>query len=439
MPTRTQSYITPTCIEAERSVLGAILLDNECYFQAAASIRPDYFLLDSHRRIYAAMLELDVDGKPFDYVTLTEKLVARKELDAIGGVAYLASLTDGFPRVSNIRHYVDLIREKARLRQIIHTCDATINRAASPDAVPAECEDDLEEALLRIRSQDASGSVQHVSEFAEESYQQLMKLSESADELIGYSTGIETVDSKTTGIRKHQLWMVGGRTGEGKSCIASQIIVANACKGVPVLLFTPEMSREQVLERLWVQVSGVPAWKFTKPQLMGRTDRELVRNAKDQVFRWPLLVDDSSSISAQEISARARLHAKQDGVQLVVVDYVQLIEARGKDERERVSAVSRCLRSVAKDIAPVVALSQMPRPKDDLNRWPTKYDLKESGSLENDASTILMIFRKVDEKSLPTGEDFIVIPKQRHGPTGFAPVTFDDDRLLYKPRTVETL
>jgi replicative DNA helicase len=148
-------------------------------------------------------------------------------------------------------------------------------------------------------------------------------------------------------------------------------------------------------------------------------------------------VDDSSSISAQEIAARGRLAVKQNGVKLIIVDYVQLIEAKGRDERERVSNVSRHLRALAKDAAPVLALSQMPRPKDDLNRWPTKYDLKESGSLENDSSTILMIFRKVNrETSLPTGEDYIVVPKQRHGPVGFEPVTFNEDRLIYRSRAV---
>lgn len=422
-------------IEAEKAVLGSILLNNEAFYEAASVIRADDFSLDSNRRLFARMADVSEAGKPIEFLSIAN---GWKDLEAIGGALYVASLTDGLPKAIHVRNYCEIVKEKARLRQVMRECEATLARAQEHDATSRECIGDMESAMLRLRAEDSAGTVQHVSEFNKETFANLKQTASRDGSLVGFSTGIDTLDTLTSGIREHRLWLLGGRTGEGKSCLATQIIVANASREVPVLLFTPEMSREQVLERIAIQISGVPAWKFSKPQRMSQGDLETIATTMHDIGGWPLYVDESSSISAQEIAARARLAIKRHKVKLVVVDYVQLIEAKGRDERERVSTVSRYLRGLAKDHAPVVALSQMPRPKDDLNRWPTKYDLKESGSLENDANTIVMIFRKVDKQTnLPSGEDFLVLPKQRDGPVGFECVTFDEDRLLYRPRAKE--
>jgi len=427
----------PTAVDAERLILGQIFNYPERYYEIAETLRPDDIFDDRHRRIYGAVLEMDAEGASFDIAGIISVLSARKEIEAAGGTAYLLDLTSGLDatmRAPNLRRHVERIKETKRLREIIRTCESTMLRAYEPDAVSEQCCVSLDDALLTLRGDAAGKRVVSAADCADEFYDHLIESSNSKNELIGLSTGVSTIDSLTTGIRKKQLWLLGGRTGEGKTCLAMQAIGANASKGIPVFLVTPEMSREEVIERLCIQTSGVPAWKFLKPSQMTNSEKLCVRDQKGRIKKWPLFIDESSSVSAQEIAARARMTVKHEGVQLIVVDYVQLIEAKGVDERQRVSNVSRYLRALAKEVAPVLAVSQMPRPKD-LNKWPTKYDLKESGSLENDAHTVLMIFREVDEKTnLPSGNDYLIVPKQRHGPTGFERVTFLDQRLRYEPR-----
>ena len=423
----------PASLECERSILGAILLDNELQDEALSGLKCDHFFLDAHRRIFQRIADLAQMGKPIDIVTLTNRLLACKELEAVGGAGYLASLTDGVPRRSSVAHYVAVVREKAALRNIIHSGNGMVAQALETGADLETVLGGAEESLLNLRSESQSvNAVQHVKDFALDCCDQLMIRARSKTAAIDFPIGIENVDVFTGGIKR--MTVLAGRTGEGKSCVATQCLFANASKGTPAILFSPEMTRDEVLMRMVAQQSSIEAWKFEKPWCMSGVEREMVQDKFCELMKLPIYVDDTSTISAQEIAARARLAHRRDGVEICIVDYVQLLESRGKDPRAEVSSSSKHLRVLGKNVMPVLVLSQMPRPQENLNKWPTKYDLKESGSLENDAYKVFIIRREVGEQNMPTGVDHICVVKNRGGRIGIEPVSWSEENLTYGPK-----
>lgn len=426
----------PSDVQAERTILGAILMDPETYPEASVALVPDDFYHPAHRAIFAAMIDLGEAGGALDEIAVASAL--GDKLKDVGGATYLSSLTDGAVRRSSLRHHLETVKDNARRRSLIHAMVRGANRAAEPGATAATCVADVEDSLLSIQAEIQKAPVKHVSECSDAAYQHLMELRDSKRELIGLSTGIDGLNTVTTGIRPGELWVLGGRPGWGKSSLAIQAIVANCSKQVPVALFTPEMTREQVLNRIWCQVSGIEYWRFRKPRNMDEHHISRLRDAMQMVDKWPLFIDDSSGPSPKELLARARLLAKREKIQLAIVDYLQLLRGVGRDLREQVSGISRSLASLAKDTVPVLALSQMPRPRDrqELNRRPQIYDLKESGSLEQDASTVLLLYRPTDkETTLFSGEDEVIVGKQRNGETTIELVSFSRDSLKWAMRT----
>jgi len=430
----------PANRDAEVATLGAILLDpsGNAYNQAVAGLLPEDFALDSHRRIFARMIETFEAGEPIDLVTLTDRLVKHRELESVGGVAYVSNLTDGLPRIKNISQYVRMLKDKSSLRKIIDISNGA-SEAAYEQALPAShVLGTLQEQLLSLLGNEHKGSATKVAEFSEETWKRLLERRDSPNRLVGFSTGINVLDYKTTGIRRGEFWTIGGRTGDGKTALALQIAAANASEGQPVAYFSIEMDRHSLLERLWTSAGNIDYKKVRNPKLFNPSESVALANAKDEVDRWPLYIEDSESYTFQEIEARSRLLVRQHKVGLVIVDYLQIVDATGRDERQQMTKVSKAMRRLAKseNIA-VVGLSQMPRPKDqNMNKRPTKFDLKESGSLENDSHTVLMIFRPVDQLNQYTGEDEIVIGKQRSGETGPEPMYYHGRFMRFEARAL---
>jgi replicative DNA helicase len=426
----------PASRDSEIAVLGAILLDNQAYWQASAEIEPADFTLDSHRRIYCRMVELAEAGKPIDYVTLTDQLGQHKEIETVGGVAYVTSLTDGLPRVKNIEQYVNILKDKSRRRMLINACTAG-SAAAADEGTPTRVSMEMvQDALLELEANSKKIQTRPLIEFSDETFIELEELRNSEAEVVGFSTGIPSMDEGTTGIRSGELWVVGGRPGDGKTSLALQIAGANAPYGARVGMFSIEMAKSEVLHRLWVKQSKIAAQKLRQPRFMSGEEWSKVRQAMSEVGTWPLYIDDSSALSISELAARSRLMIRRHGVGLILVDYLQIVDAPGKDERQRLTAISRALRMLAKEErVGIVALSQMARPSDkSMNRRPTKFDLKESGSLEADAHTVVLIFRPVDEFNQYNGEDELIIDKQRHGPRGIQPVFYNERLLRFEER-----
>ncbi len=428
----------PASIEAERSVLGAIMLDPKHYEQASAeSLTAAEFFLDSHRRIYSRMVDLAESSRPVDQITLIEELERHRELGTVGDVGYISDLTTGVPDRPSIKHYVKIVREKAAQRKVIHACNASIG-AIADGASSQESIGDLSERLLQIQAGSDDAPAERVLKFSDAVYQEWEQLADGADAVIGLTTGIDCVDLATTGIREGETWAIGGRTGDGKTSLGLQIAAANCRRDVAVGFFSIEMSKRELLQRLWSHEGKIPFGYIRNPRWGSAEMRSQVLRAMATVGRWPLFVAEDGSLSLQKLVAKSRLLIRQEKLGLLVVDYVQLILANAPNERERITKISSQIRALAKDTGiPIVAVSQLNRPKDrSLNERPNKFSMKESGSLENDANTILLIYRPMDNSGRPTGEDEIVIAKQRHGPVSNERVLFDSKTMTFHERTI---
>ena len=427
----------PSSVEAERSVLGGIVLDANAYEEAAArGLTESDFALDSNRRIYRRMIELAESSRPIDTITLVEELERHKELEAVGGVGYVSGLMDGVPDRPSIKHYVDIVREKSSLRKLMQACNASID-AISEGSSSRECIGDLSESLLQIQTGSDDAPAERVLKFTDAVYGDWQRLADGSDDLVGLTTGIESVDLVTTGIRPGETWAIGGRTGDGKTSLALQIAAANCRRGVAVGYFSIEMSKSELLQRLWCHEGKINFGYIRNPRCASREVRAQLPQAVKTVGLWPLYVAEDSSLSLQKLLAKARLLIRQEKLGLLVVDYVQLISANAPNERERITKISSQIRALAKDSGvPIVAISQLNRPKDrNLNERPNKFSMKESGSLENDANTILLIYRPMDDFGRPTGDDEIVIAKQRSGPVSNEKVRFDSKTMTFFERT----
>jgi replicative DNA helicase len=426
----------PANEDAERSILGAIMLDSKAYDEAAAlGLTAGDMSLDSHRHIYSAIQALAEAGHPIDTVTLPAELDRRKELEAVGDYGYISGLLDGVPDRPSIRHYVKIVREKAGQRKLVHSCNATM--AAIGDGCSSqEAIEGLVESILQIQTGSDEAPAQRVVSFTDQVYNEWEKLADGSGDLIGLATSPDCLDLATTGIRKGELWLVGGRTGDGKTALALQIAATNCRQDIPVAMFSLEMAEGDLLQRLWSHEGKIPFQCIRYPRQLSSDIRGGIKQAMVRVGQWPLFVVEDSSLSIQKLLAKARLLIRQEKVQLVIVDYVQLISAPARDEKERLTKVSNALRALAKDTGvPVVAICQLSQPKDgSLNARPNKFHLKESGSQENDSHVIILAYRPVDEFGNPTGDDELIIAKQRHGPVSNERVYFDSKTLTFYER-----
>ena len=426
----------PVNVEAERSVLGAIFLDANAYEEATAhGLTASDFALDSHRRIYSRMVGLAESSRPIDTITLIEELERHRELGTVGDVAYVSSLVTGVPDRPSIKHYVKIVREKAAQRKLVHACNASVVAIADGSS-SQECIGDLSERLLQIQTGSDDAPAERVLKFSDAVYTEWERLADGSDDLVGLTTGIDSVDLATTGIRAGETWAIGGRTGDGKSSLALQIAAANCRRDVAVGYFSIEMSKDEVLHRLWSHEGKVPFHYIRNPRIASGDVRAQVRRAMATVGVWPLFVAVDGSLSLQKLVAKARLLIRQEKLGLLVVDYVQLVSAPAANERERITKISGQIRALAKDTGvPIIAVSQLNRPKDrNQNERPNKFSMKESGSLENDANTILLIYRPMDDLGRPNGDDEIVIAKQRHGPVSNEKVFFESRTMTFFER-----
>jgi replicative DNA helicase len=426
----------PVSMEAERSILGAILLDNSLYDQAAENLTPDDFSLDAHRRVYSRMRDLQESGRPVDMITLVEELDRRKEVEAIGGVAYLSSLIDGVPDRPSIEHYVRIVRNKALLRGLINLSQNAIAEAIEHSDEAEEVLGRAEQAIFQLSENRIGQGFMNIPSIIKGSFGSLEELYARGQEITGLATHYTLLDKLTSGLQPSDLIIIAARPSMGKTALAMNIAEnAAVLDGKVVGVFSLEMSREALLMRMLASHAQVDS-KDLRQGFLTKEDMRKLTRATEQLSHSKLWIDDSPGLSVSEMRAKARRLRQTEGLDLLIVDYLQLMSAvpiggkRFENRTQEVSAISRGLKALAKELkVPVVALSQLSRAPESRggDHRPQLSDLRESGSIEQDADVVAFIFReevyKKDDPDLD-GIAELIVAKQRNGPTDMIKMAF---------------
>lgn len=416
----------PYNADAERSVLGAVLLDNHSLNVAVEKLKSGDFFLDQHRRIFERLVELAETQQAIDLVTLSECLDRHGELEAAGGLAYLAQLMDGLPRATNVEHYARIVKEKSILRHLIRTAEAIQQRALDAEEDADAILDKAESDIFQVAEERVRAGLVGVKDLIKENYERLGKMMEQGRRLTGVATGYLNLDNDTAGLQPGELIILAARPSMGKTSLALNIAENVALSDGPraVAVFSLEMSKESLLLRLLASHGRIDAHKFRTGHL-NQQDWAKIGPALARLGTAPLWIDDSASSTVMEMGAKARRLKRDKGLDLLIVDYLQLISARGRfgNRNEEVSSISRSLKGLAKELKiPVLVLSQLTRAPEREDRKPQLADLRESGAIEQDADVVLFInrpgFYKTDLPEEERAKCELIIAKQRNGPTG---------------------
>ena len=428
----------PASVHAEMTILGGMLVDPVSIVDATMLLKAEDFALDSHRRIYTVMLHLAEVGHAVDIVTVAEELKKRKELDSIGGIPYLASLSEGLPRKLSIESYVRIVRDKSLMRQLMTVCDMGIIDAAEQSKGALDVLNDVSQRLVEISEHAITGGFSDISAIVKDSFGSIDALYEQGREVTGLATHYIDFDRMTSGLQESELIIIAARPSMGKTAWAINIAENAAVQsGKVVAVFSLEMSKSSLLRRMLASQSMVNSKAIQTGMLM-RDDRAKLIKGLEKLMESKLFIDDTPGITLAEMRAKARRLKQQNGrLDLIVIDYLQLMTGgaganqKGFENRtQEVSAISRGLKALAKEMkVPVVALSQLSRASEQRggDKKPLLSDLRESGSIEQDADVVCFIHREEyydRENEDLKGKAEIIIAKQRNGPTGVVPLAY---------------
>ena len=425
-----QARTLPHNAEAERTVLGAVLVDNSAFNSAAEVLNRDDFYRDGHRRIFDAMAALAERSIPIDTVTLKDELARTSSLEAVGGAAYLASLVEGLPRITNVDEWGRIIREKAVLRRLIHASTRIAQECYEAERDPSEILDSAEKSIFEIAERRLNQGFVGIRDIVKESFRTIDQLSQSKDLVTGLPTGFVDLDDKTSGLQKGELIIVAARPAMGKTSLCLNIAQnASHRTGETVGIFSLEMSKEQLVLRLLCSDARVDAHRLRTGNLQEKDWARLAK-AYAELSASNLFIDDSAMLTPLEIRAKCRRLKAEHGLSLIIVDYLQLVSGGGRVEnrQQEIASISRSFKGLAKELeVPVMALSQLSRaPEARSDRRPQLSDLRESGAIEQDADIVMFIHREEEHK--PTDENRgiaeVIIGKQRNGPTGSIKLAF---------------
>ena len=426
--------LPPHSIEAEQSVLGGLLLNNEAWDKIGDIVAEEDFYRDDHRRIYQAISKLISDNKPADVLTVAERLQMNGELQNIGGMSYLHSLAEGTPSAANIRLYAEIVRERAIMRRLARVGEEIADDSYSPNGREArQLLDEAEKKVFDIAEMGRKGGQGFavMSDLLSEVMTRLDELAKNPSAVTGKATGFVDLDEMTSGMQDGDLVIVAGRPSMGKTAFALNLAEHVALNlGLPVLIYSMEMGGTQIAGRFLSSISKVDQQRLRTGRLEPR-DWDRLNQALVKLNDAPIHIDETPALNALELRARARRMWRQyAGLGLIVVDYLQLMSATGSGENRatEISEISRSLKALAKELkVPVVALSQLNRSLEQRpNKRPVMSDLRESGAIEQDADVILFIYRDevYNPESAEKGSAEIIIGKQRNGPIGTVRLTF---------------
>jgi replicative DNA helicase len=428
----TLAKLPPQNLEAEQSVLGAVLIDNNALIAALELIGQDDFYKESHRRIFSSMAELFDRNEPIDLITLTDQLKRKNELETVGGSGYLASLASMVPTSANVRYHSKIIREKAMLRGLLRSVTDIASNVYEGDLDPEELIDFAEKTVFDLSDRRIKASFVTLKEVIKDSFQMIEHLYDRKEAITGVPSGFTKLDELTTGFQKSDLIIIGGRPSMGKTAFSLNIAqhVGVELKE-PVAIFSLEMAKEQLAFRMLCSEAMVNSNDIRKG-FIRKDDWHKLTSAASKLAESPIFIDDSSGMTVLEMRAKARRLKAEHGLSLVIVDYLQLMRGRGSAERreQEISEISRSLKGLAKELrVPVIALSQLNRGVETRggSKKPTLADLRESGAIEQDADVIIFLYRdEVYNKEMQENKNKaeIIVAKQRNGPTDTVTLTF---------------
>ncbi len=443
MPKASELKVPPQDLEAEQSVLGALMIDKDAIFSIVDTLTPEDFYKKAHAEIYEAVIRLWEKHEPIDILSVTAELKRSDKLQEVGGSTYLTELINSVPTSSHIVHYAKIVREKKVLRDLINVSAKITESAFSPDDDLDVMLDGIEQKIFAISEKSLARNFVSIKEDLKSAYERIEKLHQGdADRLRGTPTGFTGLDNILSGLQRSDLIIIGARPSQGKTAFTLDIARNAALKfGQTVGYFSLEMSREQVIDRLIASEAAVDLWKLRTGRLRDDEEFQMIQASLDKLSRASLFIDDTPSPTVIEMRAMARrLQAEQKHLDLLVVDYLQLVEPRTKQDSvvQQVTEVSRGLKGLARELnVPVVAVSQLSREVDKRDvKIPKLSDLRESGSIEQDADVVLFLYHKnKDRMDLPEDEQNIVeiiVSKHRNGPLGSVPLYFDKQRVSFQ-------
>jgi replicative DNA helicase len=419
----------PSNVEAERSILGAILLDNAVCNQAIELLRRDDFFLESHRRIFDKMVALSERLMPIDLITLSDELRRAGEFEQIGGATYIASLIDGVPRTDTIEPYAKLVKSKSMLRKLITASNQIIALAFEEEDEADMIIDKAEQMIFQIAEDRARQGFQYVGDVAHRRLEQIEQMAGRPEMITGVPTGFTDFDRMTSGLQRQELIVIAARPSMGKTALALNMAQYAAKNANVVGIFSLEMSAEQLVSRLLCSEARVDAHRL-RTGYLNREEWARLADALRRLCETKIFLDDTPGVGVLEMRAKSRRLKAEHGLDLLVIDYLQLMAGRGRIEsrQQEVSQISRDLKILAKELdVPVVALSQLSRaPEQRSEHKPQLSDLRESGAIEQDSDVVCFIYR--EELYNPTDENQgtaeLIIGKQRNGPTGMVQLAF---------------
>lgn len=431
--------IPPQNLEAEESILSACLIYSESFIEVVDVLQPDYFYRSSHNKIFQAMIDLHDKKEPVDLVTLANKLKQKNQLDEIGGASYLANLVDTVPLATNVSHYANIIRDKATLRQMIEKCNKITTQCFDDSNKAVNIIDEAQKEILSIEVKDPNKQTYStMPEVLEKGLELLEERSANPGKITGIKTGFDRFDFLTWGLQPTDLILIAARPGTGKTSLVLNIIRNTITDNIPVAFFSLEMSKQQLLYRLISDMAKINGQKF-KSGYLERDDWDKITDAASIINDLPLFIDDTGGLHIRQIQRRARKMYKKHKIGLIVIDYLQLISGDGINENKELTEISKGLKNIAKELnIPVIALSQLNRKLEQRNnKRPILADLRGSGSLEQEADTIVFIYRdemyNKDENNPNKGIAEINIAKQRNGPTGHIKLAWVDKYTSFYP------
>ncbi len=432
--------LPPQNVEAEQSVLGGILIENDSINKVMEILTVDDFYRDAHRKIFNALIDLSERDEPADLITLTNELRKIDQLDPIGGASYLTSLIDSVPTAANIEYYAKIVKEKAILRKLIQTSTEIITQSYQDRGDVEVFLDEAERAIFEISEKRVKPSFYSIRDIVKESFKTLERLFEKKELVTGVPSGFKELDRLTAGFHASDLIIVAGRPSMGKTAFCLNLTQYAAIeKRIPVAIFSLEMSKEQLVIRMLCSEAQVEGSRL-RTGFLTESDWPRLTLAAGNLSDAPIFIDDTAAISVLELRAKARRLKAEHGLGMLIIDYLQLMKGRAKVEsrQQEISEISRSLKALAKELnIPVIAVSQLSRKTEErTGNRPQLSDLRESGAIEQDADLIIFIYRDEiynrQEDNPNKGIAEVIIGKQRNGPIGTIKLAFLDKFTTFK-------